>query len=661
MHKYKISNAKTIVLLALICCTGSISIAQIINPIAHYPLEAELLNRKFSANKLKVYRPGYWDVSGNGNHGQLVVNNNTLFDNETVLNYFDVDSMFYGKPCMKKIAVVPDERPVNFQIPDPYNKLVLDRQHPGIQVTISFWIKLGSFNDCDVLSLPKLKVSLKGRRPVLTCKYNNAIKDFQGNLINTSDKWYFMAFTIYIQSSVIDVKSFIYESESNTPLVSLASDIIGNTGLENISTDHYIFGTTFIGSLSNVRFYQSLLDESNFGTIKAADMKWNSPDWGKKFSDNIKEKENYVLKGASLYYPLGGNANELVEHKNGTINGVTYTAIKGRFGANSNSLALSMSDNTYIDLPDKLFDTEQKTEAGEKLFRGVTLSYWIKVPVFPVNEAKGAERPFTPQQLSTPTRLLHARDAQNRVLYGMDVVNDRLGNMRYSWDGSNNLYNWFAWYYDPVSFSGNATDQWYHVIQVADTTYMKTYMYKLGVDEFCTQAFDPLVPHDHCTCSYSFLGIQSLADATKWGLGNFAGKNYPMSDFRVYNWPMTKFEVMTLHTLESINETPASQSFAKGIISAEEEQKTGTDNQTMLYPNPAENEVTVSLFSKAGGKVNISLKDFTGRKLFSSAYNLAAGSQRVTINLSKYSISKGVYLVEISGAGLQKTVKLVKQ
>ena len=107
------------------------------------------------------------------------------------------------------------------------------------------------------------------------------------------------------------------------------------------------------------------------------------------------------------------------------------------------------------------------------------------------------------------------------VYHGMDVVNDRLGNMRYSgW--LHNLYNWFAWYYDPVSFSGNATDQWYHVIQVADTTTICARARKPTCINWALMNFAPrrlirwfrMITVPPAIHSWS---IQSLADATKNG------------------------------------------------------------------------------------------------------------------------------------------------
>jgi hypothetical protein len=74
---------------------------------------------------------------------------------------------------------------------------------------------------------------------------------------------------------------------------------------------------------------------------------------------------------------------------------------------------------------------------------------------------------------------------------------------------------------------------------------------------------------------------------------------------------------------------------------------------TVIYPNPAQNSITISGLS---GNEDIILTDINGRTL--STYT-ANGS--TDIQLPVNSLSSGMYFVQISSSTATKTVKIVKE
>lgn len=81
-------------------------------------------------------------------------------------------------------------------------------------------------------------------------------------------------------------------------------------------------------------------------------------------------------------------------------------------------------------------------------------------------------------------------------------------------------------------------------------------------------------------------------------------------------------------------------------------------NALIVYPNPAENILNLQFASSHSGKVNLSLKDISGKILISQNNECAAGENNFQMNTS--AIAAGIYLLEvISENGLVRVEKVV--
>ncbi len=87
------------------------------------------------------------------------------------------------------------------------------------------------------------------------------------------------------------------------------------------------------------------------------------------------------------------------------------------------------------------------------------------------------------------------------------------------------------------------------------------------------------------------------------------------------------------------------------------------DNALMIYPNPFNSAIKVKYVLPESGHVAIKVVDLTGRslvELFSG--NMKSGEHSLEIKtLQLEHLTKGVYLLRISGAGLNKTTTIIKK
>ncbi|PJB14449.1 MAG: hypothetical protein CO118_08385 [Flavobacteriales bacterium CG_4_9_14_3_um_filter_32_8] len=72
-------------------------------------------------------------------------------------------------------------------------------------------------------------------------------------------------------------------------------------------------------------------------------------------------------------------------------------------------------------------------------------------------------------------------------------------------------------------------------------------------------------------------------------------------------------------------------------------------NGLKLFPNPAKNFITIDFESTIAGSVKVKLKDVLGKDI-ATIYtnNLAAGNNKLLIDLARHSIQSGIYFVELS-------------
>jgi hypothetical protein len=70
-------------------------------------------------------------------------------------------------------------------------------------------------------------------------------------------------------------------------------------------------------------------------------------------------------------------------------------------------------------------------------------------------------------------------------------------------------------------------------------------------------------------------------------------------------------------------------------------------DQVNLYPNPASSVSTLSYYSARDAKFLVSITDLTGKVIFQETLEAAEGFNLVDLDL--YGLSKGVYMVRLSG------------
>ena len=77
--------------------------------------------------------------------------------------------------------------------------------------------------------------------------------------------------------------------------------------------------------------------------------------------------------------------------------------------------------------------------------------------------------------------------------------------------------------------------------------------------------------------------------------------------------------------------------------------------EPVLFPNPAQDKITVSYYSNADSRCRISIADMAGRVVLKTEFSVVAGQNDLELNLSD--ISKGAYLLTFE----MKEDKVVKK
>jgi hypothetical protein len=78
---------------------------------------------------------------------------------------------------------------------------------------------------------------------------------------------------------------------------------------------------------------------------------------------------------------------------------------------------------------------------------------------------------------------------------------------------------------------------------------------------------------------------------------------------------------------------------------------------TSVYPNPAKDNIYVSL-SSAAEEATIQVYDMNGRLVISGIHRLA-GKKNIAISIA--TLQPGTYVVKVQSAGTTASVKLIKQ
>lgn len=76
-----------------------------------------------------------------------------------------------------------------------------------------------------------------------------------------------------------------------------------------------------------------------------------------------------------------------------------------------------------------------------------------------------------------------------------------------------------------------------------------------------------------------------------------------------------------------------------------------------VYPNPAHDKVTVSIYVKEAAQFNIKLRDISGRVILSEDHDGAAGLNAYDMELQHF--AKGIYTLEVQSASESWKTKVV--
>lgn len=146
----------------------------------------------------------------------------------------------------------------------------------------------------------------------------------------------------------------------------------------------------------------------------------------------------------------------------------------------------------------------------------------------------------------------------------------------------------------------------------------------------------------------------STADAS--GLG---GGTIPIERLQYYYYEPTvsKFPIF-MHVTMIVNGTPSSAVYSRDSLPM----ITGTNeldlvNAINLYPNPAQNQVTVVIDSKESGAAQIELVNVIGESVLSTSQSLNSGSNQISLDLSN--LNTGIYFVNIRNGKHTMTKKLM--
>lgn len=226
-------------------------------------------------------------------------------------------------------------------------------------------------------------------------------------------------------------------------------------------------------------------------------------------------------------YPLSsGSAADIANNRNGTING-SVSNFTDRFGVTNG--AMKLNNNTYISTPGFF--------AGANYTNGFTISFWTYIEQN-ISKNPGI-RPWADNDI--PYQAFYARSGSaliNNTLLGFQRIRDRAVINRYTIDENNDKRDWGVWLWDPVNFTNRIG--WYQIVLVYEKAKMTTYVF---------------YPNGQSESMSHYFGLQDLAQATDWGLGNINQGSSSLSildDFKVFAQPLTREQVRILYSQEAV-------------------------------------------------------------------------------------------------------------
>ena len=126
-----------------------------------------------------------------------------------------------------------------------------------------------------------------------------------------------------------------------------------------------------------------------------------------------------------------------------------------------------------------------------------------------------------------------------------------------------------------------------------------------------------------------------------------------------------RFQVMNTTQTQTLAEyfIPVHYVFKSDVVNAVEEPLAtqGQIEKIEIFPNPATTEFEIGFAVKETQEVSLSLKDATGKTItqINKGKCRAETDQRFTVDLARFNLSPGLYLVELRGEDFRETRKLV--
>ncbi len=661
--------------------------AQLPYPQAHYPLLME------------KYRHAYvlqaWDVSGNRKHGNTWDPvNKRYYESKGKGDYGFTGMPYLGfefpthdgpmkgmqdirqKTTLLKKAPEPPEPGQNpgqnpnilhIDIPDPLPGLTSE----FAPFTVCFWLYVADINTQQTLiNTPHLGVWLKDQRIYVEHGSIAVGARSEINLVTSPNTWYFIA----ISAEAPDYLFYAYKLHDAEPVIT-QNDLPDFEFYVPLSENPRILGADFReGSICGVRFYNETLDEDELATITTEDVNFGSNALAPGTA-RVGEY-HFIKRNMYSYFPFDKQASEPIDvmkknaitrfGANDALTIIRAEAVAGRNGNDEGAIELSYAGRLTLkpffgDYLDDYNSSTDKEELSHFTPKGFTVSFWVKL-LEPVTSDKGVITP--PFDDNTPrSRVFGLTDnsqtgTQNSpLIWGYSRINDRLCLRRYN-EGINPTrpgyrYTWELWHYDPVAFSDAG---WYHVVYSQYANWLKTYIYNPDGTPVCQAVYWEIQE-----------ALKNNPSTREWFIGSSSFEptnNVPdlvLDDFKIFNWPLTPSETDALHESET-QTSPVTAARGCNCSGAPELQNESADDDPgniLVYPNPATDKITINVKLTVEGTVQYKLTDLQGRLFRTGSQQLGKGRQ--LIQLEGLNLVSGLYILQVQGAGLNDTRKIMIQ
>jgi hypothetical protein len=309
-----------------------------------------------------------------------------------------------------------------------------------------------------------------------------------------------------------------------------------------------------------------------------------------------------ITTGLAARFDFTGNATDLSgNNNNGTVNGATLTT--DRFGnPNSAYLFNGTTDNITVNSSTSLnFQTANK----------FSISYWINPATLSASQSSFVIN----KQIGSGAN----QDGWNSVV---DV--DYSSGFRIQNGTSTSAC---ALNSNPSSI---ATNQFYHIVQVYNNG--TSYIYKNGI----------LLNQSSCSALIGDNTSTMLIGLPTFTYSNVKGFNGKIDDIRIYNRSLSQCDVDSLFNMP--NPITTGIAAVHNIASFS------------IYPNPANDVMTISINANTSKIVLAELYDLLGNTIYKKEKNIIAGENTFNIDLSE--LNSGIYFLRIDNS-VQK-IQIIK-